>query len=267
MFGFPLGLLTDAERARRAAANQIRADYAFAQAKAGGLLAWDPQMRFSEHMYVDATSYKLAEPLFDVAPVPLSAAQSVRDWLPEDRFAHAAVSPCGAWHYTNMTYPADTPLRIYSGTRSGKLWFDGDVTVPVLRARCGATVQGMPWMSLTPMEHFSLRNLARFAKGTVVIAGLGLGYLNELCDARNKVERIIVVERARGLVDWVWPLIEARHTKPVEIIVGDAYEVVPKLTADVALVDIYPTYGGNKWHRPHPNIGRVVCWGAAELYA
>ena len=51
-------------------------------------------------------------------------------------------------------------------------------------------------------------------------------------------------------------------------VVGDAAdgaEAVAKiveLLPDVALVDIFPGYGGNSFPRC-PNIGRVWCWGSA----
>ena len=39
--------------------------------------------------------------------------------------------------------------------------------------------------------------------------------------------------------------------RDVEVLVGDACDIVPTLTADVALIDIFTSYGGNRgsWER------------------
>jgi len=45
--------------------------------------------------------------------------------------------------------------------------------------------------------------------------------------------------------------------------VKDAHEVLPTFEADVALVDIFPQYGGNRLHYSTPGIKVVWCWGGA----
>jgi len=54
------------------------------------------------------------------------------------------------------------------------------------------------------------------------------------------------------------------------VIVGDAYEVLPTLSADVALVDIFPSYGGNEaammqLRKRCPKIKKMWGWGTAAM--
>jgi hypothetical protein len=60
------------------------------------------------------------------------------------------------------------------------------------------------------------------------------------------------------------PKITPHLGQPVEIIVGDAYAVVPKMHADVALIDIFPDYGGNSFNVHCPNIAAIWCWGSSS---
>ena len=86
--------------------------------------------------------------------------------------------------------------------------------------------------------------------------------------ARATGHRAAPVERDAELVTWLLPAIRARLSpaaaaKPCDVVVGDAREVLPTLTADVALVDIFPHYGRNHLRTPCPGIRKVWCWGAA----
>jgi hypothetical protein len=51
--------------------------------------------------------------------------------------------------------------------------------------------------------------------------------------------------------------------------VGDAFEVMPTMSADVALVDIFETYGNNGWERSKlertcKGIRYLWAWGSAS---
>jgi hypothetical protein len=143
--------------------------------------------------------------------------------------------------------------------------FDRDVVIPALyeRDRCS---RGNPWMSLTPSEIFTLRRGTVHASGHVVIAGLGMGYQLIAASRRKQVKRITLVERDEELVAWLRPVLAPRLRCPVKWVVGDAYEVMPKLTADVALVDIFPGFGdvrddAEDFFNSCPTIPRIWCWG------
>ncbi len=71
-----------------------------------------------------------------------------------------------------------------------------------------------------------------------------------------------------GLVVEMPKIAPHMHSKPLDVVVGDAFEVMPQLAADVALVDIFPGYGCNSFDRERlrskcPRIDFFWAWGAA----
>lgn len=171
-------------------------------------------------------------------------------------------SPSGEFVYLNSICPRGVYLDTVYSNRTGNVIFDGPVTCAGLYQKtCNDTFR-RPWMSITPSEVFSLRGGTKLAKGHTVIAGLGLGFQLIKAAERKQVEKITLVERSQELVDWLVPVVKAKMRPGVEldVIVGNAYQVVPKLTADVALIDIYPRYGGNEFYRC-PSIPKVWIWG------
>jgi len=84
------------------------------------------------------------------------------------------------------------------------------------------------------------------------------------------VRRVVLVELDQELVDWIMPQIRPHMRKPVEIHVGDAYEIIPTLRADVALIDIFPGYGDGfqrvaELARRSPKIKKFWGWGTSEM--
>ena len=191
-------------------------------------------------------------------------------------------SPNGKWLYEEKLLDKGAILATHQGSRLGSVVFDGPVIIPALFQQDDRSFTGWkksPFMSLTPMEFFTLRAGTKLAKGHVVIAGLGMGHQLINVAKKKSVKRITVVERSGELVRFIWPEIQKHLAdKPVEMIVGDAYEVLPELTADIALVDIFPNYGNNRfairdldnynfgWKSvPCPGIKRMWVWGSAEV--
>jgi len=108
------------------------------------------------------------------------------------------------------------------------------------------------------------------ARGHVVIAGLGLGHQLIEVSRRLQVKRVTLVERSQELVDWLLPVIRPYLRKPLKVIVGDAYTVIPTLRADVALIDIFPRYGGAQQKldaikRQTKGIRKFWAWGSSEM--
>ena len=185
-------------------------------------------------------------------------------------------SPGGSFRYCVRLQRRGRPLLTWWGDQVGTVIFDGDVIIPALYERRdeGDPGEGQwrdaPWMSLTPAELMTLRPGTRMAKGRVVIAGLGLGHQLIEVSKRLQVKRIILVEHNQELVDWLLPIIRKHVRKPLEVVVGDAYEEIPKLKADVALIDIFPGYGDG--HRrvaelaaASPKIKKFWGWGTSEM--
>lgn len=166
----------------------------------------------------------------------------------------------GRFIYTNKLLPKGEPIEIYKGRREGGVKFDDDVKFPAIFEN--KVEQNNPWMSLTPNELMTLRSGTRRAKGHTVVAGLGLGYQLLEVMKRDKVKEVTLVEKEQDVVDLVLPKLEPKlPKKPLKIIVGDAYQEVPRLEADVALIDIFGTYGWNTFDYPCPGIPIIWCWG------
>lgn len=232
--------------------------------------AWKPHTRWKRTLILKAGTYNMRS-FFKVEPL------DVRFDLDKLKKNQRALSPSGQWCYVEKIFPRCFELSTIVGNRRGVVYFDGDVKIPVLHERddsgYGRKWTASPWMSLTPMEIFSLRGGTDRARGTTVVVGLGLGHqLIEVSKKRN-VQKIILIEKSQELVDWLLPIVQtymghARHS--MQVVVGNAYKEMPKLTADVALVDIFPGYGGNgperdQLRRDCPNIKYVWAWGTSQL--
>lgn len=178
-------------------------------------------------------------------------------------------SPSGEWRYYVAELAPKSILDTIVGGKKGDVLFDGAVYIPKIHQKRYDEFERDPWMSITPTEILSLRIGTKRARGHVVIAGLGLGHQLISVSARKQVTKLTLVERSQELVDWLLPRIrphlDARLEKKLKVIVGDAHEVLPKLAADVALVDIFSSYGGNYFPKDCPNIPVVWCWGAPEV--
>jgi len=225
---------------------------------------WDPKMAWLPELNIQAKTYKMPS-LFKVEPVKHRDANL-------DKPSQQARSATGKYVYRERVLKRGDKMDTYCGSKSGDVLFDGQVKIPMIfdrHAKLGDYHED-PWMSFTPMEVFTLRPGTRKAKGHVIVAGLGMGYqLQEVCKKRS-VDRVTLVEIDQELVDWIFPLCDT-HGKDVDVVIGDAKKLVPKMEADVALIDIYRGYGNNghmmryyiQKHRA--KINTVWIWGAAKI--
>ena len=244
-----------------------------AAAKIATPVPWNPKMKFESVLRIKGETYKQPS-LFDVTPSQANERNPNGAW--ESDSSKFAISPDGRWGYRERILEAGGVLPIRSGNKRGAIAFDSDVLIPMLHR--GSRNEDWeqfwethPWMSFTPSEHFTLRPGVRIARGHVVVAGLGMGYqLEEVCKKRS-VTRVTLVEESEELVKWILPRVQV-HGKTIEVIIGNACEIVPPMTCDVALIDIFPNYGGNdyRWWRGCRNKytgksgekGKVWIWGA-----
>lgn len=252
MFGIPEWLLSPESRKRREEQRKRNTDRRLAICE-----DWHPDMKFKKELNIRGKSYK-PKSLFEIKP-------SKNHPNSEKDKACFELSPSGSFCYFEMELPKGSQLTTAKGRYQGTVLFDSKVRIPAVygRDRRDETKWNeQPWMSSTPQEIFTLRSGTRFAKGTVVLGGLGMGYqLEEVCK-RKQAKKIIVVERSEELVDWIWPQLDVSGREDdVEFIIGDAYEEIPELEADAALIDIYPSYGGNEF-KECPNIRNVWVWGS-----
>ena len=272
LFGLNLGMtekMRQEQEARQARELQQRLTEAVPWTST---LAWRPRLT------LQASSW----PAWKLFGVQATAHNNVnREPSPEHKFA---VSPNGRFMFCMKTLPAHACIATLQGSRRGNVMFDGPVDIPSLHEKCpDGTWRESPWMSITPMEVMTQRPGTKLARGHTVVAGLGLGWgLFEVMKKRS-VKKVTLVERSQELVDWLLPRImdnirlRAGEGLPkLEVIVGDALDVLVDYTADVALIDIFKNYGGNEFFvrrgpedrfhgGPPKNIPTVWCWGSAPL--
>lgn len=249
-------------------AEEARAERMYHQRRTDALrkdpAPWDPNMKFEASLHIQASTYRMPS-LFDVEATPSEQSNPNRSTNPKQH----AISPCGKWLYRERILNEGQSLRTKSGRRNGIVMWDGPVKIPMIHEVRNGYVDTDPWMSFTPMEFFTLRPGTRLARGHTIVAGLGLGHqLVEVCKKRN-VKKVTLIEIDQGIVDWILPRLDLSG-KGVDVVVGDANKLIYNMEADVALMDIYPAYGGNG-HRLRydysngklTGIGKLWVWGAA----
>jgi hypothetical protein len=201
------------------------------------LIDWDLEAvgDMSHDLAIRAESFK-PKLLFDVQP-----------WN-EDLCRQHVRSPRGSWVYVNWV--VYQPIPHFGSV--GHTFFDGPVVIPILLDTKPLPDQeifilgGTVWMSVTPAEMISQRSGIRRAKGKVLVGGLGLGwFLEQVCN-RDDVDEVVVVERSQELLDWYGYRLCRNHDKVREVICDDVYAVVDRFPEHQLLLDIWPTYGGDK---------------------
>jgi hypothetical protein len=233
-----------------------------AEKRCESAVPWSPTMKWQRELNLKAETY---EP-YSLFKVKTSNTFNVNKAKKEE----LVLSPGGRFCYTEKRLRRAEVLPTMYGREEGSVVFDGPVVIPALHDRDDDDWNVMPWMSLTPMEILSLRPGTQRAKGCVIVAGLGLGHQLIEVSKRKQVKELVLVEKDQELVDWLLPVIKPRLGRSLDkVVVGDAYEVLPTMRADVALLDIFRTYGGNSWERDRlkkrcSGIGFMWAWGAAS---
>lgn len=257
MFGIPFYLLSDQEREWRRQRHERMLERRLPLCK-----PWDQITRFEKELNVKASTFT---PLNLFPELAVSDEENPHVILKNKKAR--ALSPSKTWMYCLKRVPKGYMLDLAIGGKSGNVIFDDDIAVPCVHEM--AQHSNAPWMSITPQELLSLRPGTRRAKGSVIIAGLGLGHQLIEVSKRKQVTKLTLVERSQELVDWLLPRIlphvDKRFRNNLKVVVDDAYKAVPKMKADVALIDIFSSYGWNDFNRagPCPNIKTIWCWGSA----
>lgn len=259
MFGLPLFFTESSEqRRRRATAEKARLEKRIAET----MQLWTPEAKWQPELCFDAKSYNAWVERFNLfGPEPLPE-------NPKNLYYGKAysVSPQGRFCYARRELPRGAELQTFCGNRKGTVIFDAPVMIPTLNDLTWYDPRENIWMSLTPMEVMTLRAGTKKARGHVVVAGLGLGYQLIGVSQRKKVTRITLVERERELVDWIMPELKPLlGPTPIDIVIGDAKVELPKLEADIALVDIDRGYGSNTFFARCDKIRNIWVWGAAVV--
>lgn len=179
--------------------------------------------------------------------------------------------------FDHLLLPAGHTLPIPIRDRAeAHAFFGRDVQIPRITDLKSNHWDRGPWMSITPMEILTQRIGLKRTKGHVVVAGLGLGWALWKIMERKQVKKVTLVEIDQALIDVVLPRLTLPD-KPLEVVCGDAWEVMPKMEADTAFVDIWKSYGGaarlgwtsyretdtdgRAMRTRCPGIKSVWCWG------
>ncbi len=229
---------------------------------------WSRKLQWAPELNIQANTYPSVKLFAEVRP-----AMRQVDELREGEYVD---SEGGNFRYAVHLHPRGAALETWWGRKLGSVLFDGDIPIPILfeREGPGLPFRKFPWMSLTPAELLTLRPGTKLAKGKVIIAGLGLAHQLIEVGKRRAVTEITVIERSRELVELIMPramAVLAEHGRTqVRVLGGDAFKLLPKLEADVALIDVFPAYGDNrevmaKLRRDCKKIGRLWDWGMSEL--
>jgi|GEM_PF-6021921 len=166
-----------------------------------------------------------------------------------------------------------TALRIRQGTKPGSVSFSDTVAIPML-------VESKPngddriWMSLTPMEVFTLRAGIKRAQGRVLVGGLGMGWLTLRILEKKNVSHVTQIESNPDIAKFFGdPLVASFGSEKLTIVIDDVWEHLKKVgpdTYDTIILDIWPSYGRA---RNDPNFKqlklmhpRVWGWGDVKVH-
>ena len=169
------------------------------------------------------------------------------------------ISPSGDFAYANVILPAFSEIGTAYENKRGVVSFDEDVIIPILYGNVEKSVSLLSgkviskrriWMSQTPMECFTLRHSINSAKGKILIAGFGLGWLVNEISKKDNVTHIDVVEFSQELMDWYYTQLKQNLNSRINnIIIEDFYkfmEYVKTSDYDSILVDIWPNYSDSR---------------------
>jgi len=217
-------------------------------------------MKWQPEMAIDADSFNKWVEEFKLFP-DLEPAQ------PQSAGQQRIESKDKSFYYVHQLVDGATLIDTVYTNKKGVVVFTGPVVGPTLleEKKSWQSFGENVWAGLMPFEWFTLRGGIRAAKGHTVVGGLGLGVQLIMISRKKTVKKVTVVERSKVIIDWLFPQIQPKlGSCEVEMVFGDAEKLVPKMSADVAVIDIFKSYGSNEFPRC-PDIGRVWVWGSSVV--
>ena len=107
-----------------------------------------------------------------------------------------------------------------------------------------------PMMSDTPMERRTCRPLLDNARGSVFIAGLGIGMVLLPLLRMPEVRSITVMEINQVVVDLIWPfMLRQRGARRLSLVVGNVLEYRPSESYDTVWLDIWGDICADNWEQ------------------
>jgi len=141
------------------------------------------------------------------------------------------------------TGPKRSRLSIYEVDddcySKGAAMFTGPVHIPILARG------SVPWMSLTPMEIYSLRPALGVAEGHVLVAGLGMGWLTRRLLENSDVTKVTQLELDSDIINFFGKPIKDNSDKKLQLIEADVYQFLKETPQkfDSIIFDIWGKFG------------------------
>lgn len=232
----------------------------FAKVLVPKAVPWDENIKFVDPMVIDGATFK---------PPRLLPTK------PEKKF-HYHADPTGTLGYANHVLPRGQKLPVFQNKRRGHVWFTTDVVIPTiynLQKEDYDTRTPKVWMSYTPAEILTCRQGIRLSTGTVLLGGLGIGYMLRAIAAKKSVKKVIVVEQSQALLDWYGSnLIQQTRDesgKEIEVIVDDVLLHIGKHGAEtrhiIDIWDSYPEWPSKAWREAAASVRYFWGWGWVEM--
>ena len=161
-------------------------------------------------------------------------------------------------------------LDIIEGEKGNKVCFTGRVHIPMIAIADSGSIESAEkskvWMSLTPMEVLSQRPALKLAKGKVLIAGLGMGWLTHRVLELPQVTSVSQVELDPEILNFFGEPLLREFPNKLTLINDDIWKFIERINLedfDTILFDIWPKSGDSSRDRQfkkiftkHPNV-----WG------
>ena len=145
----------------------------------------------------------------------------------------------------------------YEYYSTGACMFTGPVHIPILYKG------NSPWMSLTPMEVYTLREALRYARGHVLIAGLGMGWLTEKILEKDNVNKVTQIELDEDVISFFGKPIKEKYGDKIDFIHADIYDFLEQVDPkqfDSMIFDIWKDYGGASCDEDFQSIKNKYSW-------
>lgn len=172
------------------------------------------------------------------------------------------------WNLKPQTIRAS--LDIIQEDKQSKVSFSDFVYIPILSVK-STDSRDIVWMSLTPSEVFSQREALPLAKGHVLIAGLGLGWLTSKVLENPLVDLVTQIEIDSEIAKFFGNPLQVKYPNKFQLITANVWNFLNDIDLeqfDTILFDIWPRYGmaysDKKFQllkQQHSNV-----WGWGDYY-
>lgn len=135
-----------------------------------------------------------------------------------------------------------TPSRQYIYLLDDYVVSEEPIVQRAIYRNSGDLIDIAPVMSDLPFEVYVQRESIKDTEGIVLIAGLGMGMVLRMLEKRDSVDKIIVIEKSKDLLDFVG---NVECSKTLEIVNADLHDCVGDFDCDWAVFDHFGPLVGN----------------------